>query len=312
MMHVRIPVADDAMADDGAGQRGRTLRAVVIPEPELRRLYLDEGLSAEAVAARLGCTAAVVLRRLRAAGIERRPSSHPRYPRRDFDGDEARLAYLLGFRVGDLHVACTEISVVVKCTSTRKEQVDLFRALFEPYGHIYTSEAEPTIGSGLRKAVRMQVHLNRSFEFLAPKEDRVPEWVLGDEEAFFAYFAGYFDAEGYVQTRLPKGYHTPQVRVEVRSYEWRVLQQLAQVLNRCGIACPEPVIRVAAGYTNKYGVRSNGALWGLAVCRSASLHRLFQRIEPYVRHDRRRRDMMRAWEVTRAKLARPPPRHAHH
>ncbi len=48
---------------------------------------------------------------------------------------------------------------------------------------------------------------------------------------------------------------------------------------------------------NKYGVRSNEELWGLGISRKDSLDRLFQHIDPYVRHARRRRDMERAWAV---------------
>jgi hypothetical protein len=143
----------------------------------------------------------------------------------------------------------------------------------------------------------MQVGLNRTFEFLVPKADRVPEWVLTGDEAFYAYFAGYLDAEGYVKTCLPRGYLTEQVRVEIRSYDRNVLTQLGEGLNARSIHCPPAKLRVRAGYTNKHGVRSNGELWGVGISRKESLDRLFQHIDPYVRHARRRRDMERAWAV---------------
>jgi hypothetical protein len=229
--------------------------------------------------------------------VARRPSFRARYPRWDFSGKLAERAYLLGFRLGDLHVALEELSVVVKCTSTGAEQVDLFQALFGPYGHVYTSTSAPAAGNFMKRVVRMQVGLNRTFEFLVPKEDRVPEWVLAGDEAFYAYFAGYLDAEGYVKTCLPRGYLTEQVRVEIRSYDRNVLTQLGLALNERGIVCPPAKARVRAGYTNKAGIRSNGELWGLGISRKDSLDRLFQHIDPHVRHARRRRDMERAWAV---------------
>jgi hypothetical protein len=58
--------------------------------------------------------------------------------------------------------------------------------------------------------------------------------------------------------------------------------------------CPPARLRVQAGYVNKYGVRSNRPLWGLGVCRQASLLAVFGATEPYLRHPRRRRDMLRA------------------
>src|SRR5205823_9762542 len=68
-------------------------------------------------------------------------------------------------------------------------------------------------------SIGMIARLNMTFEFLLPKQDAVPEWILESDEPFFAFLAGYVDAEGYVRTYLPPGYMTPQVRVEIRSYD---------------------------------------------------------------------------------------------
>ena len=62
------------------------------------------------------------------------------------------------------------------------------------------------------------------------------------------------------------------------------LGQLSNELNGRGIVCPPQRLRVAAGYKNKYGVRSNQDLWGLGVHRRDSLHTLVTRTEPYIRH----------------------------
>lgn len=262
----------------------------------LRRLYLDEHLPLSAIAARYRCSPTTVWRKLLRAGIPTRPGgSSPRYVRRDFSGDPVEKAYLIGFRLGDLHVATEGQTVVVKCTSTRTEQVQLFRALFQSYGHAYTDEG--TMERRRRKSVGMEARLNTSFAFLLPKEDCIPGWTLQSDETFFAFFAGYLDPEGYIRTYLPSGYRTPQVRVEVRSYEARVLLQLAEGLNARGILCPAAGVRVPAGYINSYGVRSNAALWGLGVPRKAALLRLFQHIEPHLRHNGRRRDLIKAWGV---------------
>jgi hypothetical protein len=158
--------------------------AIPCNDAEVCRLYVEEGLSTKAIGVILGYSEGVVRRRLIAAGIERRPSGQARFARHDFGGDPLEQAYLLGFRLGDLNVELRQTSVVVKCTSTRTEQVALFTQLFEPYGHVYTDEA--TMAGRLRQSVGMQVFLNRSLEFLLPKEDRVPEWILAEDEAFFA------------------------------------------------------------------------------------------------------------------------------
>jgi hypothetical protein len=143
----------------------------------------------------LGCSLTTVWRRLSAAGVVARPAS-PVHARADFSGDLAEQAYLVGFRLGDLHVAWESAStIVVKCTSTRVEQVELFRSLFKRYGHVFTDEA--TLARRARQSIGMEVRLNRSFAFLVPKADALPDWVAETNQTFFAFLAGYIDAEGY-------------------------------------------------------------------------------------------------------------------
>ena len=260
-------------------------------------MYVEEQLTLSAIAAREGCSMTTVWRRLKAAGIACREGGlGPRYARGDLSGDVCERAYLVGFRIGDLHVAREgSRTIVVKCTSTRDEQIELFRSLFGSYGHVYTDEA--TIARRQRQTIGMEVRLNLTFDFLLAKQDAVPDWVLEQDDTFFAFLAGYLDAEGYICTYLPRGYRTPQVRIEVRSYDAHLLRQLAAGLAKRGIACPPVRSRTTARYVNRAGVRSNREMWGLAVCRQDSLLVLFTSIDPYLRHDRRRRDMLRAWEI---------------
>jgi hypothetical protein len=64
------------------------------------------GLSLSAIAAAYGCSLTTIWRKLKAAGIETRPGGGaPLYARADFSGDLVEMAYLIGFRLGDLHVA---------------------------------------------------------------------------------------------------------------------------------------------------------------------------------------------------------------
>jgi hypothetical protein len=269
---------------------------------EVTRLYLDEGLSLNGVAARLGCSQTTVRRKLIAAEVTRREDgSAPKYARADFSGSVTEKAYLIGFRIGDLHVAVNGRSIVIKCTSTRDEQIELFRNVFGRYGHIFTDEV--TIAQRRRQSIGMIARLNMTFDFLLPKQDAVPEWILASDELFFAFLAGYIDAEGYVRTYLPPGYMTPKVRVEIRSYDAVLLGQLASGLNARRIVCPPARLRVRAGYTNCYGVRSNGDLWGLGISRKDSLLELFRKIEPHLRHPRRRRDMLTAISAIKTRLS---------
>jgi hypothetical protein len=90
----------------------------------------------------------------------------------------------------------------------------------------------------------------------------------------------------------------PQARLEVRTYDVNLLRQLSDGLNARGIECPPVRLRVTAGYVNGSGVRSNRDLWGLGIHRKQSLRRLFEAIEPHLRHPKRRIDMFRTLTTT--------------
>ncbi len=99
------------------------------------------------------------------------------HPRHSFSGNQAEKAYLIGFRLGDLNVRMdlpTSKTIHVRCGTTIPAQVDLIRGLFEPYGHVNTRKG--TIGE-----TQVECHLDMSFDFLLPKEDRVPDWVTPDD-----------------------------------------------------------------------------------------------------------------------------------
>jgi len=267
--------------------------AVETDAANLRQLYFEDGLSMSALAERYGCSLTTIWRKLKAAGIEARPDGGtPLYPRQDFSGDLAEKAYLIGFRLGDLNIEVEGNTIVVKCTSTRAEQIELFRGLFERYGHVYTDEA--TVARRQRKSIGMMARLNMTFDFLLPKRDAVPGWILASEEPFFAFLAGYIDAEGYFHTYFVRRQPKPLACLELRSYDAVLLGQLHSGLVARGIACPPARRRVLAGYTNKYGVRSNKDLWGLGVHRKESLRQLFAKVDAYLRHPKRRIDMLRA------------------
>jgi hypothetical protein len=79
--------------------------AVEIDSLMLRQPYVDEGLPMSALAERCGCSLTTIWRKLKAAGISARPDGGtPHYPRQDFSGDLAEMAYLIGFRLGDLNI----------------------------------------------------------------------------------------------------------------------------------------------------------------------------------------------------------------
>lgn len=262
-------------------------QAVDIGPEALRRLYVDEGLTVQAIAERYGCSLATISRKLKKYGIPARPFNTPRYPRADFSGDPVEQAYLVGFRLGDLGVFEEGQTIVVSTSTTHQAQLDLLHKLFDPYGHVYEYRNQ-------RGVIYVHCRLNQSFRFLLPKEDAIPNWILESTRRFLAFFAGYVDAEGAFQTK------STSPRLVVRTYDRNILMACWHELQKLDILAPEPGCVVKAGYRNKAGVVSRKATWALAVHRRRSLQKLIERLGPLMKHAKRQSDaqaVLRAIEL---------------
>lgn len=260
--------------------------AIDLGEDELRRLYEEESLTVEAIAETYGCSPATVSRKMSKYGIKARPPWREHYPRHDFSGDPLEKAYLIGFRLGDLTVRRAELSIEVIMTTTRQEQIDLMHELFDPYGHVY--EHHRSDGK-----VFMQVRLNDSFSFLIPKEDRIPDWIPADEGCFFAFFAGYVDADGSIRTVSLRS-----ARLDVQTYDQGILHGLWEGTTNAGIYCAYPRVVVKAGWTNDVGIVQRQDKWGIWIHRREHLHQLLDRLLSHLRHSKRRKDALEASKAT--------------
>jgi hypothetical protein len=259
-------------------------------EEELRDSYERQRLSTRAIAEKKGCHAATVQVYLALFGIPRRSISEAKtkYPKTAFSGDPIEKAYLLGFRAGDLHVQTANYSntsqtIIVACTSTVLEQIELVRSLFEKYGGVNVSVGE--------KQTVIVCYLDSSFSFLLAGDDRVPDWVLQDRGSFAAYLAGYIDAEGCIQVKR----QTNAAEVIIRSYDVNILKICWAALQELGIRCPPVYLVKEKGGRDANGPLYHESYWGLGIYRRESLLRLFSLITPYLKHPKRRRDMQAAW-----------------
>jgi len=173
-------------------------------------------------------------------------------------------------------------TIEVSCGSSKTAQIELFNTLFAPYGHIWQREPDK------RGRVWMIAFLNLSFGFLLDLQDMIPDWVLSEPEAFRAFLAGYTDAEGSIW--ISGGY----TAFALCSYDKNILHQVYGKLIDLGVECPPPRIHRPKGHANKYGIRYNEDYWELKMGAKRALLQLFDLIEPYLKHDMRRQDMLKA------------------
>lgn len=271
-----------------------------LDDSEIVRLYVDERMSTVEIAHRLGTNDVTILKRLRACGVERRSRSESMiiYARHDFSGDPIEKAYLQGFRQGDLTVKKTTEgpgcdTIMVSGSSTRIAQVNLYNELFCSYGRVGVIHAQ----DGRH---HFWCDLNMSFDFLLPKQDSIPAWILragpdGDVKPLVAFVAGYTDAEGCFYLRV-----NGCAAFELKSYDVNILGQMRTVFNDwMSIQCPPVRLNTPKGTPHKTPngkvYCNNGDCWQLGVYRKASLHRLCELLDPYLKHAKRRADMYAVW-----------------
>ena len=271
----RIPVR--SMSDAAKLDRGIEISCEL-----LHTLYVDDQMSFTEIAELYQCNPTTIHRRLKMCGIEARSvgGSVYEYPKKDFDGGLCDKAYLIGLRLGDLHVEQGRNSVRVRCTSTRQEQIDLIQELFEEYGGVWISEPRAIRGTGIT------AHLNHSFDFLLPKADKIETWILEDDEVFGAFWAGYVDAEGSFIISGKRAYF------KIDSGDKGILYQAWSQLNSMGIEFPAPkLIRPAGTWISQFQLTSQCDLWRLASERKETLLKLYDILTPFLKHRKRIHDM---------------------
>jgi hypothetical protein len=245
---------------------------------ELYTLYFEKQLTFAEIARQLGCSPVTIHKRLKACGFQARPSGGSvfEYPKKDFDGNPDEKAYLIGLRLGDLHVEKGNWAIRIRCTSTHQEQINLIHDLFAAYGGVWISEPRARRGRGIT------VHLNRSFDFLLPNDDAISEWIFSDDNLFAAFWAGYVDAEGSFIVSRGRAYF------KVDSGDKGILYQAWTRLGEMGIVFPEPkLIRPAGTWIKQFQLASHRDLWRLATERKETLMRLCTMLSPYLRHSKR-------------------------
>ncbi|MCX5695885.1 MAG: LAGLIDADG family homing endonuclease [Candidatus Omnitrophica bacterium] len=261
-----------------------------IPKDRLNCLYVDDGKSSVQIAKMYSCTSGTILNRLKEYDIKIRDfsASHIRYPKYDFSEDLIEKSYLIGFRLGDLHVRKYEKNgkiLSVECASTHLEQINLIRGLFIKYGYVRITKSDKT------DIIRIQCALNPSFNFLLPKQDLIKKWILRNRKLFFAFFAGYLDAEGEINIHSG-GF----AYLRVGTYDKNILIQIKNELEKYGIKSKFNLDQPKGAKVNlslrdrqrgiKKTYKTKHDFWRIAVYRKKDLLSLFKCIAPYIKHQR--------------------------
>lgn len=249
----------------------------LIDEGRLRELYLNKKFSARKIGLMLQVSEGTVRARLRELNIPKRSfaASLMKYSKVDFSGDLVEMAYMIGFRLGDLNVykpGVNSETIVVRCNTTQCEQIQVMEELFSQYGHITVSKS--------RLKMNVNCFLNLSFDFLLPKGELIPIGVLESDQAMASFIAGYNDAEGNLI--LNQG----RARLKIDSYDYGILKQVTDWLENRGINIKFRLIgRQGFGYIGKPVFKKD--LWRVNINDAMSVFRFIKVIMPYMKHKTR-------------------------
>jgi hypothetical protein len=166
----------------------------------LTRLYVEERLTAEVIASRIGCAPITILRRLRRYGIQARPRG-PLQQAKTLHGDvtrSANLAWAIGLIAtdGNLSGDGRHLSLVSK----DRELLETFRACLQ-LGVAITLHLS---GHG-RSGLRLQWGDRRFYDWLAgvgltPAKSLTLGPLTIPDECFVDFFRGCIDGDGSIVT----------------------------------------------------------------------------------------------------------------
>lgn len=258
--------------------------AVDISKQELQHFYLQRKLSTWEIEKRYGYCRGTIHRKLGEFGIPTRniANSHFLFPRRNFSGDLSEKAYLIGFSMGDLNVTKRgpqSETTVLKCGTTQKAQISLFKKLFSHYGKVWEGKITKT------GRINIQANLNLTFSFLLKKRRLADKWIIRNKKHFFAFLAGFSDAEGSFFITKGMG------NFAIGNYNLRLLQQIKATLIRFGIEIPKISVHRSKGVMNINGYIWNSDYYTLHCSKKKFLLKLISSLKPFIKHSKKIDDM---------------------
>ena len=197
--------------------------------------------------------------------VEAQIKAVSKYDRRPFDGNEVERAYLTGLRYGDLNVVRHGRAIRVRVSTTHPAMAELFEALFSPYGHVfrYPRRAELT---GFEWS--LECDLDHGFGFLLEKA-RIDAIDSLSAMEFFAFLAGFFDAEGSIYLHWKSSRFSPELSLS--NTDDPLLRCINERLVGVGIS---PNLRQDRQREGRIGGTSASTIWKVKIWRFEDVKRL--------------------------------------
>lgn len=264
-------------------RRPRNEEKIIIPKALLEQLYLKKHFSSLRIGETLGFDSRFIRKRLNKFKIPMRSLSETstKHPKTPFSEDLPEKAYMLGLRSGDVHAKQMRNIVRVQSTTTHPAFIEMMKNVFGKYSCI-----------GIYKFFNKGFNywqwfvysdLNSSFDFILEKPQEIPDWILNNEEYFYAFLAAYMDCDG---TWVILKSHENSVRFVFRiaTMDKYILRDLKDKLNELGLKS-HLYLSQRAGTKNKEGKKYNKDFYSLIIYRKSDVINLAKILLPLSKHD---------------------------
>lgn len=255
----------------------------------IRRNHIEKGMSLGDLAKLIGNkTSGYTSWLTRQLGIQPRAFEEARlkgikekrrkYERRPFDGTHSDMAYLIGFRHGDLSVSNPWTTTVrVASSTTHPDFAELFKLLFERHGHVYLHPRYKR-DTGTYEW-NLSALLDRSFDFLMDAPEVSFEKILNDNSdgTILGYLAGFLDSDGNIGISRDK--LNTFLAVSFYNTSLSLLNFVAALCRSLGYTPLGPYLDKKKGtITAKYGIERKQDYYKVVIARFEEAQSLLSRL----------------------------------
>jgi len=239
-----------------------------VTKEELEKLYWQQKLTLSQIGEMFSVTYPTVIYWMKKCGVHTRGVR--KYKTMPFDGTELDKAYLIGLRLGDLNVKLHRRQILVRTSTSHPRMLELFRNIFQKYSHVHQF---PMFHPRKKPHFDWQIYvlLDKSFTFMI--NNTIPNEITANENMFYAFLAGYTDAEGCIlATPNQNGL---RLYFQVASEDAKTLAIIADKLKEAGYSF---TLRVSAKKGESYGRKYNKDYWELRIAMKADVVKLLERL----------------------------------
>lgn len=193
---------------------------------------------------------------------------------------------MLGFFLGDLNAYKPHKNsniIVVRCHTTKTDQLRLIVLLFNKYGHATISKSKTNDD---RSSFHINCYLNKSFSFLLLKKPYcIENWIAKKDKNCISFMAGYIDAEANFILNQNRA------RFKIDSYDFSILSWMHKWCRKHEIISKLRLLakRGSLRYDKIYHWNDN--LWRLNINDANALLTFCLTILPFLKHRKRIKDV---------------------